>query len=112
MEVIYHQLVVRDLRMALNYYELEGGTKLADRFFAEVEEGVAKIIAQPTAHYFSVGGYRRKALRSFPYHIATLPGLPLHGERPEKQIPSRQTRHRFAETPHRHLRPRLPLART
>lgn len=69
MEVIYHRLVVRDLRMALNYYELEGGTKLADRFFAEVEEGVAKIIAQPTAHYFSDDGYRRKALRSFPYHI-------------------------------------------
>ncbi|MBC8128596.1 MAG: hypothetical protein H8M99_15765 [Gloeobacteraceae cyanobacterium ES-bin-144] len=47
MEVIYHRLVVRDLRMALNYYETEGGTKLADRFFAEVEEGVAKIIASP-----------------------------------------------------------------
>ena len=58
MEVIYHRLVVWDLRVALNYYELEGGTKLADRFFAEVEEGVAKIIAQPTAHYFSDGGYR------------------------------------------------------
>ena len=69
MEVVYHRFVVRDLRMALNYYELEGGTKLADRFFAEVEEGVAKILTQPTAHYFSDGGYRRKALRSCPYHI-------------------------------------------
>jgi hypothetical protein len=48
MEVIYHRLVVRDLRMALNYYELEGGTKLADRFFAEVEEGVA-IVAKRCA---------------------------------------------------------------
>lgn len=69
MEVFYHRLVVRDLRVALNYYELEGGIKLADRFFAEVEEGVAKIISQPTAQHFSDGGYRRRALRSFPYHI-------------------------------------------
>lgn len=69
MEVMYHRLVVRDLRVALHYYESEGGTKLADRFFAEVEEGVAKIIAHPTAQHFSDGGYRRKALRSFPYHF-------------------------------------------
>jgi len=62
MEVIYHRLVVRDLRVALDYYELEGGTKLADRFFA-------KIISQPTGQHFSDGGYRRKALHSFPYHI-------------------------------------------
>ena len=30
MEVIYHRLVVRDLRVALNYYKSEGGTKMAD----------------------------------------------------------------------------------
>jgi plasmid stabilization system protein ParE len=69
MEVIYHRLVVRDLRVALDYYELEGGTKLADRFFAEVEEAVVKIISQPTGQHFPDGGYRRRALRSFPYHI-------------------------------------------
>lgn len=69
MEVIYHRLIVRDLRVALSYYESEGGTKLADRFFAEVEECVAKIISRPTAQHFSDGGYRRKTLHSFPYHI-------------------------------------------
>jgi hypothetical protein len=69
MEVVYHRLVIRDPRVALNYYELEGGTKLADRFFAEVEEGVAKIISQPTAQHFSDGGYRRRSLHSFPCHI-------------------------------------------
>jgi plasmid stabilization system protein ParE len=69
MEVIYHRLVVRDLRVALDYYELEGGSKLADRFFVEVEECVARIISHPTGHHFSDGGYRRVALRSFPYHI-------------------------------------------
>ncbi|MGL4400076.1 MAG: type II toxin-antitoxin system RelE/ParE family toxin [Luteolibacter sp.] len=69
MEVIYHRLVVRDLRVALNYYELEGGTKLADRFFAEVEGGILAISARPAGQHFSDGGYRRMALRSFPYHI-------------------------------------------
>lgn len=69
MQVIYHRLFVRDLRVALDYYGLEGGSKLADRFFAEVEASVAKITAQPTGHHFSDGGYRRMALRSFPYHI-------------------------------------------
>lgn len=69
MEVVYHRLIVRDFRVALDYYESEGGTKLADRFFAEVEEAVAKIISYPKGNHFSAGGYRRKALRSFPYHI-------------------------------------------
>jgi plasmid stabilization system protein ParE len=69
MEVIYHRLVVRDLRVALDYYESEGGSKLADRFFEEVEESVARIISHPTGHHFSDDGYRRVALRSFPYHI-------------------------------------------
>ena len=65
MQVIYHRLFVRDLRVALDYYELEGGSKLADRFFADVEEAVAKIISQLTGQHFSDGGYRRKALHSF-----------------------------------------------
>jgi len=69
MEVVYHRLVVRDLRVALDYYESEGGSILADRFFAEVEQAVAKIVSQPTGQHFSDGGYRRRALRSFPYHI-------------------------------------------
>lgn len=43
---------------------------------------------------------------------APRPWIPLHRERPEKQITPRQTRHRAAEIPHRHLCPRLLLART
>jgi hypothetical protein len=66
MEVIYHRLVVLDLRVALDYYELEGGSNLADRFFTEVEESAARIISHPTGHHFSDGGYRRVGLRSFP----------------------------------------------
>ena len=48
MEVIYHRLVVRDLRVALHYYESEGGAQLADRFFVEVEESVPRLISQTT----------------------------------------------------------------
>lgn len=33
--VIYHRLIRRDLRSALDYYEAEGAAKLADRCFAD-----------------------------------------------------------------------------
>jgi toxin ParE1/3/4 len=68
-EIIYHRLISRDLRCALAYYEVEGGTKLADRFFEEVEEAIRAIRKQPTGHHFSDGGLRRVPLKSFPYHF-------------------------------------------
>ncbi|MEO5714150.1 MAG: type II toxin-antitoxin system RelE/ParE family toxin [Luteolibacter sp.] len=69
MEVVYHRLISKDLRAALVYYEGEGGSKLAERFFEEVENVVRAIIRHPAGHHFSDGGLRRLQLRSFPYHI-------------------------------------------
>lgn len=69
MDVIYHRLINRDLRTALDYYESEGGLKLGDRFFEDVERTVTKIEANPKGFHFSDGGLRRAALKSFPYHF-------------------------------------------
>lgn len=69
MDVAYHRLISKDLRSALAYYEAEGGTKLADRFFEEAENAIRSILDQPTGHHFSDGGLRRTPLKSFPYHF-------------------------------------------
>lgn len=69
MDVTFHRLITRDLRAALSYYEREGGSALADRFFSEVEECIERIRHRPHGHHFSDGGYRRASLKAFPYHI-------------------------------------------
>jgi len=69
MEVIYHELIKKDLRAALAYYDTEGGPILGDRFFHEVETLTAKVLANPQAFHFAADGLRRAALESFPYHF-------------------------------------------
>ncbi len=44
MEVIFHRLIQKDLREALDYYETEGGSKLADRFFEEAEAALDRVV--------------------------------------------------------------------
>ena len=69
MRVIYHRLINKDLRIALDWYESEGGIALGDRFFAEAELTVKLIESNPKGFHFSDGGLRRAALESFPYHF-------------------------------------------
>ncbi len=69
MQVIYHRLVQKDLRAALNYYDSEGGTKLGDRFFQDVEATVAKVTENPRTFHFAATGVRRVPLKGFPYHL-------------------------------------------
>ena len=68
-QIIYHRLIQRDLKSALDHYDNEGGTKLGDRFFIEVEIALSAIIKNPQGHHFSDGGLRRVSLKSFPYHF-------------------------------------------
>lgn len=67
--IVYHRLISRDLRSAINYYESEAGTALANRFFDEVEDTLRDILKNPTGNHFSDGGLRRAALKTFPYHF-------------------------------------------
>ncbi len=69
MDIIYHRQIKRDLRAALAYYDAEGGSRLGDRFFVEVEEIIARVIENPQGCHFAAPGLRRVALESFPYHF-------------------------------------------
>lgn len=68
-QLIYHRLIQRDLRSALDYYDREGGVKLGDRFFNEVEFSISEVMKNPQGNHFSDGGLRRVSLKSFPYHF-------------------------------------------
>lgn len=68
-KIIYHRRTQKDIRSALAYYDAEGGKKLGDRFFAEVEAAARRIIQNPKGFHFAAEGLRRASLRSFPYHF-------------------------------------------
>lgn len=69
MEVVFHRLVQRDLRIVLRYYEEEGGSALADRFFRELDSLVTQIAKNPTVFHKISDGLRRANLEDFPYHL-------------------------------------------
>jgi len=69
MEVIYHRLIQKDLHVALDYYESEGGPELADRFFDEAEDTVARVLKNPRGFHFQDRDLRRAQFKVFPYHF-------------------------------------------
>jgi hypothetical protein len=69
MDVSYHELIKKDLRAALAYYDSEGGAKLGDRFFDDVEASAARVIENPRRFHFAAEGLRRAPLAIFPYHF-------------------------------------------
>lgn len=69
MRVIFHHRIQSDLRSALAFYDAEGGSKLGDRFFAEVEAVVSGVSGNPRGFHFADEGLRRAGLAAFPYHF-------------------------------------------
>lgn len=69
MRAIYHLQIKKDLRAALAYYDLEGGSKLGDRFLDEVESTVRQATQNPQGFHFADDELRRAPLNSFPYHF-------------------------------------------
>jgi plasmid stabilization system protein ParE len=69
MSVIFHKLIKNDLRAALAYYDSEGGSKLGDRFFDDVEDTIARVVQNPSHYHYADDGLRRAALGEFPYHF-------------------------------------------
>ena len=69
MKLHFHRAVQADLRLALEYFDREGGTKLGDRFFAEVQAAKDRIAAGPTRFGFFKDDMRRAKLRVFRYHF-------------------------------------------
>lgn len=69
MEAVFHRRIHSDLRAALAFYEAEGGARLGDRFFAQVEEAVEAALKNPKGFHFIDNGLRRVAVQAFPYHF-------------------------------------------
>ena len=69
MDVIYHKSIKQDLRAALGYYDAEGGKRLGDKFFSEVEATIERVLMNPKAFSFAASNLRRVSLISFPYHF-------------------------------------------
>ncbi|MGH7943906.1 MAG: type II toxin-antitoxin system RelE/ParE family toxin [Opitutaceae bacterium] len=67
----FHPAVPNDFNAALDYYEAEGGTHLADRFEDELRGCLEAIKAGPTRFSFYQGSdlFRRIRLKGFPYLI-------------------------------------------
>lgn len=69
MKVIYHRLAVREIRQILDHYEAEGGSHLADQFFADFLATLTKARENPR-HFPPLGELLRRAnLADFPYHF-------------------------------------------
>lgn len=64
-----HCLVERDLRMAVAYYEAEGGIRLSQRFMADVDATIHRLRENPRRFHFLETGLRRAQLGTFPYHF-------------------------------------------
>lgn len=71
MRLEFHPAVQNDFNAALDYYEAEGGTHLADRFEEEVRSSIEAIKAGSARFpfYQKSDRFRRTRLKSFPYII-------------------------------------------
>lgn len=69
MNLHFHRAVQADVRRALEYFDREGGPKLGDRFFAEVQAAKDQIAESPTRFGFFKDDLRRARLRVFRYHF-------------------------------------------
>jgi plasmid stabilization system protein ParE len=47
MKVFYYRSAVHDVRQIPEHYESEAGPKLADRFFSNLQETIAKALSNP-----------------------------------------------------------------
>lgn len=68
-EFSLHPFVQKELDQILTHYTNAGGTQLADKFFAEVEQIINQIQQSPN-HFHCVDEVHRRAnLKKFPYHF-------------------------------------------
>jgi plasmid stabilization system protein ParE len=68
MNVDFHPLVKRDLREILDYYDARSDVA-GDRFFAEFEEAVRRILDAPMRCHPLDTQRRRCNLHKFPHHL-------------------------------------------
>ena len=66
---LFHPRFQNDINDALAYYQNHAGPEVANRFFAEVEIEVHRILKHPALFHFDTSLLRRANLAKFPYHI-------------------------------------------
>jgi toxin ParE1/3/4 len=69
MREILHPLVYSDIAEAMEFYEEQGGTKLAAEFFQEIERVIAAIRQRPLSFPRYQNDLRRVRLDRFPFHL-------------------------------------------
>lgn len=69
MGLVLHRLIQRDLRSVLAYYRGEVGPELAQRFYAEFEQVVEEVAANPKRFHPVSETLRRANFRRFPYPL-------------------------------------------
>ena len=69
MAVIFNRAVQRDVSEVLEYYRMESGGELADRFFEELMRVIEAAEDNPQKFHFVEPPVRRANLNRFPYHF-------------------------------------------
>lgn len=71
MTIEFHPAVQTDFNQALDYYQAEGGSHLADRFEGEFRACLTAIEAGPSQfpYYLTSHLFRRIRLKNFPYLV-------------------------------------------
>lgn len=69
MNLHFNRAVQTDPRLALEYFDREGGTRLGDRFFEEVQAAKERIAANAARFGFFQDDIRRARLRVFHNHF-------------------------------------------
>ena len=71
MNLTFHPAVERDVKAILAYYRREGGERLADRFFGELQARFVEVAEHPARFPFYLGNriLRRATLPKFPHLI-------------------------------------------
>lgn len=69
MRIIYSSAANRDVKQALDYYDREAGSKVANDFINELEAKALKILDRPESYRVLVNDLRCANLDRFPYQI-------------------------------------------
>jgi plasmid stabilization system protein ParE len=65
----FHRRISQDLGGIIHHYEINGGTKLADEFYAELMTRLEIVERNPNFFPYTHYSIRRANLNRFPYHF-------------------------------------------
>lgn len=69
MKLVLHPLVHSDIAETMEFYEREGGSKLAADFYHEFRRCASVVLNRPLSFSVFTGDLRRIHLNRFPFHL-------------------------------------------